>query len=719
MNRKTFGALFGLGLAAVAWVGWGFVGSSSAALLMTGLIAGVYCWGARELWAFEQATQSLRGALARTHGPVPDLQEWLQALHPSLRGPVQQRIAGERAPLPAPGLTPYLVGLLVMLGMLGTFLGMVVTFQGAVFALEGSSNLDAMRAALAAPIKGLGLSFGTSVAGVASSAMLGMLSALCRRARLEAVRALDACIATHLQGFTPAQQRQELLLALQLQAQALPQLVQQVQSLSSTLEQRQQALGTQLQEQQRSFHADTSAAYQQLASTVGASLREHLASSAQVAGETIARVVDQALADATQVARASHQQLSDAVQGQQQALAEQWRSTAHQVSDTWLHAAQAQEVAQTQMLERLDGALLGLGQDLQRQGAQWLDGLQAHTAHTQAQQAASEAQRLQQWGDTLQALGSALREEWKQLGQDSAHSHAHLLQSLHASVAQCNAQLSAQAQASADAAAALAHQSQALVQTRSEAEARWMDSHHARMEALNTVWRTELGTLRQEEAERGQAAVQRLDALQAAVAQHLGTLGAALEAPLTRLLHTASEVPQAAAAVIAQLRQEMTRLGERDNAALAERSAMVEQVAGLLGTVEQASAQQRDAIDHLVRSATEVLAQAAQRFAATLDAQSGKVDEVGAHVAASAIELSSLGAAFGHGVEVFSQSNQQLLSGLQSLEGGLQQAMARSDEQLAYYVVQAREVVDLSITAQQGLVEDLRRLHAQAAGVPA
>jgi len=99
-------------------------------------------------------------------------------LQPSVRA----RIEGERVGLPGPSLTPYLVGLLVMLGMLGTFLGMVMTFKGAVFALEGSADLQAIRAALAAPIKGLGLSFGTSVAGVATSALLGLVSALPPRA---------------------------------------------------------------------------------------------------------------------------------------------------------------------------------------------------------------------------------------------------------------------------------------------------------------------------------------------------------------------------------------------------------------------------------------------------------------------------------------------------------------------------------------------------------
>jgi biopolymer transport protein ExbB/TolQ len=63
-----------------------------------------------------------------------------------------------------------------MLGLLGTFVGMVDTFQGAVFALEGSTELQAIREGLAAPINGLSLAFGTSFAGVAASAMLGLSS---------------------------------------------------------------------------------------------------------------------------------------------------------------------------------------------------------------------------------------------------------------------------------------------------------------------------------------------------------------------------------------------------------------------------------------------------------------------------------------------------------------------------------------------------------------
>ena len=108
-------------------------------------------------------------------------------------------------------MTPYLVGLLVLLGMLGTFLGMVVTLNGAVMALESTTDLPTIRAALAAPVKGLGLAFGTSVAGVAASAMLGLVSALCRRERLQAAQALDARIATSLRPFSLAHQREQTL----------------------------------------------------------------------------------------------------------------------------------------------------------------------------------------------------------------------------------------------------------------------------------------------------------------------------------------------------------------------------------------------------------------------------------------------------------------------------------------------------------------------------
>jgi hypothetical protein len=61
-------------------------------------------------------------------------------------------------------------------------------------------------------------------------------------------------------------------------------------------------------------------------------------------------------------------------------------------------------------------------------------------------------------------------------------------------------------------------------------------------------------------------------------------------------------------------------------------------------------------------------------------------------------------------VQLFSTTNEKLIASLQGVENAVSQSIQRSDEQLAYYVAQAREVIDLSITSQQGILEDLRRL---------
>jgi hypothetical protein len=134
MNKHLFTVAFFLGALGVVWVGVGFIDSSFLALLMTAIIGAVYVFGALELRQFRQATSTLDAALAAIPANLAELGAWLGSIHPSLQNSVRLRIEGERVGLPGPALTPYLVGLLVMLGMLGTFLGMVVTLKGAVFA---------------------------------------------------------------------------------------------------------------------------------------------------------------------------------------------------------------------------------------------------------------------------------------------------------------------------------------------------------------------------------------------------------------------------------------------------------------------------------------------------------------------------------------------------------------------------------------------------------
>ena len=51
------------------------------------------------------------------------------------------------------------------------------------------------------------------------------------------------------------------------------------------------------------------------------------------------------------------------------------------------------------------------------------------------------------------------------------------------------------------------------------------------------------------------------------------------------------------------------------------------------------------------------------------------------------------------------------------LHAALDGSLARSDEQLAYYVAQAREVVDLSVLSQKQIIGELRQLPGTTAVV--
>src|SRR5690606_17036014 len=145
--------------------------------------------------------------------------------------------------------------------MLGSFLGMVGTLRGTGLALESSTDLQAIRASLAAPVQGLGFAFGTSVAGVATSAMLGLLSALLRRERMLAARRLDTQIATTLRIHSQTHQREEELRLLQRQAEIMPVVVDRLQDLMTAMAQQNKTLNEKLVASQDAFHARIETAY--------------------------------------------------------------------------------------------------------------------------------------------------------------------------------------------------------------------------------------------------------------------------------------------------------------------------------------------------------------------------------------------------------------------------------------------------------------------------
>ena len=630
MTRHLHHAAFVAGLAAVGWIGAAYAGHSLLALSMTLLIGVFYAAGALELHRFRQATASLAQALAGLAEAPAALQPWLAQLHPSLQAAVRLRIEGERVALPGPALTPYLTGLLVLLGMLGTFLGMVVTLNGTGLALQSATDLAAVRASLAAPVKGLGLAFGTSVAGVAASAMLGLMSTWSRRERLQAAQLLDAKIATTLRPFSLAHQREASLQLLQRQAELMPAVVNQLQAMMAQMERQSAELNSRLLASQEAFHGKAEAAYAGLAASVDRTLQTSLTESARVAAQTIQPVVEATMGAIARETSALHTAVAGTVQQQLDGLSARFEGTTTAVAELWKAAlAEHRHTGEGQQRE-LRGTLDQFAQTFDQRSAALVQAVGQSHDELRNSLAAQDQQRIAEWREALQAIAAALQQQWQQAGAQTLAQQ----QQICATLEHTARDISAQAQA------------------------------HAK----DTI------------------------------------------AEIARLMQAAAEAPRAAAEVIAELRQKLSESLVRDNAILEERSRLMETLETLLSAVNQASTEQRAAIDALVAQSGQMLERAGSEFVEKVNAEADKVTGVAAQITGSAAEVASLGEAFGVGVQLFSESSGKLMEQLQRMEGALGKSLARSDEQLAYYVAQAREIIDLSIASQKQIVDDLQQL---------
>lgn len=703
MNRLILAVAFGLGIVAILWAGAGFVRGDALALAVTLVIGAVYLLGGLEILQFRRATDTLEKALAQVPAGLEQLDPWLRTLHPSLRNAVRLRIEGERQPLPGPVFAPYLIGLLVMLGLLGTFVGMVVTLQGAVLALEGTTELQAIRAGLTRPIQGLGMAFGTSVAGVAASAMLGLITTLSRRDRMQASRLLDEAVEAEFRPFSLAFQRQAAYQALQLQAQALPQLVQRLQDMSEQLLQRSQALGDNLLATQHSFQTSLQGAFTDLAQSVASSLQQHLADSARQSGETLQPLLTSTCEQVLRTSADTQQQLQQQAQQHLQQLAERFEQVIRVTTDTQQQLQQQTQQHLQQMDERV-GQVVRVSADTQQQLQQ------------QAQQ------HLQQMGEHFEQTSRRVSEHWQQGVQAFGQAQQTLLQELQQafsasaqqSVGELRSSVESASRASLEELGRLLQASEQLFSQRRQTEQQWLQGITAHIEQLGGTLQRELGALRDAEAERGDRAVERLAALESAVAGHLAQLGTALEAPMTRLIESASQAPRAAAEIIEQMREKMAATLEHDNALLAERTRLLDELSRLLAQLDSSASDQRQAVAQLVASANTLFNNLGNELARKVTDEAGRLEAAATQLAGSSIEVASLGEAFAASVERFRESNEQLIDSFNRVQAMLDQSATRSDEQLAYYVAQAREIIDLSVMSQKEVFEELRRLARKA-----
>ncbi|MFM0291866.1 DUF802 domain-containing protein [Paraburkholderia sp. RL17-380-BIE-A] len=860
--------VFLAGLAAVCWIAAGYAVSNPLALAVTLLIGACYVAGALELHRYREATGTLTRAVEGLSAPPPSLGAWLEPLHPSLRNAVRLRVEGERVALPGPALTPYLVGLLVLLGMLGTLLGMVATLRGTGMALESATDLQAIRASLAAPVKGLGFAFGTSIAGVASSAMLGLLSALCRRERLQAAQMLDVKIATTLRIYSQTHQREEAFRLLQRQAEVMPTLVDRLQTMMGAIEQQSLALNERQIASQEAFHGRTEATYTHLASSVEQSLKASVADSTRAAGAALQPVMEATMAGLARETAALHETVTHAVQRQLDGLSSGFEASTTTVADIWNkalegHQRSSEELAQhlrdtldrfTGTFEqrsaglldgvaaRLESAVGGVSQawnealsrqesvgeklaasnqqalaaaaaTFEQHAASLLRGVGQSHADLQTELGSKDEQRLAAWTEALGAMATTLSKEWEQSGARTASRQQKICETLAQTARDISVQTQAHAsntiaeidrlvQAAAEAPKAAANLQAELAARDQQRLAAWTDTLGAMAATLSKEWEqsgartasrqqeicetlaqtardisvqtqahasntiAEIDRLVQAAAEAPKAAANLQAELAARDQQRLAAWTEALGAMATTLSHeweqagartasrqqeicetlaqtardisaqtqahasstiaeigqlvqAASEAPKAAAEVVAELRQKLSDSMVRDTAMLQERSRLLETLETLLDAVNHASTEQRTAVDALVATSADLLERVGTRFTDRIELETGKLGSVAAQVTGSAVEVASLGEAFGAAVQVFGESNDKLVAHLQRIETALDKSLARSDEQLAYYVAQAREVIDLSVMSQKQIVEDLQQLAGRRAAAGA
>jgi len=105
-------------------------------------------------------------------------------------------------------ISRYLTGLLVFLGLLGTFWGLIETvgsvgsiINGLKIGGDADSVFDALKEGLAAPLGGMGISFSSSLFGLAGSLVLGFLDLQTSQAQNRFYTNLEDWLATTVQDF--------------------------------------------------------------------------------------------------------------------------------------------------------------------------------------------------------------------------------------------------------------------------------------------------------------------------------------------------------------------------------------------------------------------------------------------------------------------------------------------------------------------------------------
>ncbi len=426
MTRFWVVALNAIGFAVVALCSRFYRQGDQVAFGILALIACGLLGGTIELW------RRLNGQAARRRG--------VEALKQNPQGPMPEALkdwseaALQGRPLWSKGLdfTTYLIGLVVLFGMLGTFLGLVETLSGARSLLTSNPDLESLRAGLLEPFAGLTRAFGTSIAGVSASGALGLSAVLVRRDADRVRQQFLAFVSHDWRDRTPEGQQQEALALLTQSSQLWPKAAE---TLGKALE-KIELLGAKLDERSAQQKGASEALQKALVSQLERGINEGLLQSisqfadameqrAERSAERTLDVLKQGLDENAQALTARMAAFSEALQARLDAglsdLSDRLCGTLQQSFSSMASAFANEAQAQTAALQTLPQTLqtelhaLSLGVQLELQSAVLAMGEaeKERTAAAQSELRTASAQALQQ----MAAFEAEIHAEWHQIDE--------------------------------------------------------------------------------------------------------------------------------------------------------------------------------------------------------------------------------------------------------------------------------------------------------------
>ncbi|MEY4514667.1 MAG: hypothetical protein RLZZ450_6789 [Pseudomonadota bacterium] len=262
--------------------------------------------------------------------PASPNEATVDAASPLLSALLRARL--EQAPLPSLGesVAPFLTGLLVMLGLLGTLLGLFETVHGASLALTSSGDVEALRRSLTTPIEGLTRSFGCSAAGISASAMLGLAVAFVRRREGRVLRALSSYANGPLRVLSPLRKQARALEQLAGQGLALPQASDALEKVGAQLGE----LSTRLVTLQQTALSAQKESLTELLSSLRGELGKVAADAGSALHGRIAPLVEAAVTRSSEAAREQAEALAKSARGMSDELAASARGISAELTES-------------------------------------------------------------------------------------------------------------------------------------------------------------------------------------------------------------------------------------------------------------------------------------------------------------------------------------------------------------------------------------------------